>query len=78
MSIIYILQRTFQLLVIVFVAVTINFILPRLIPGDPVETALATKIAVSGTVSIDVEKVAAAYRAKFGLDQPLWKQYFNY
>ena len=78
MNIIYILQRTLQLLLIVFVAVTINFIIPRLIPGDPVETALATKIAVSGTVSVDVEKVAEAYRAKFGLDQPLWKQYLNY
>lgn len=78
MSITYLIQRTAQLLVIVFIAVTINFILPRLIPGDPIEAALATKIAVSGNVSVDVEKVAAAYRAKFGLDQPLWKQYLNY
>jgi peptide/nickel transport system permease protein len=78
LSISYLIQRTLQLLLIVFIAVTINFILPRLIPGDPVETALATKIAVSGNLSVDVEKVAAAYRAKFGLDQPLWKQYLNY
>jgi peptide/nickel transport system permease protein len=78
MSITYLIQRTFQLLLIVFIAVTINFILPRLIPGDPIESALATKIAVSGNVSIDVEKVAEAYRAKFGLDQPYWKQYLNY
>jgi peptide/nickel transport system permease protein len=27
---------------------------------------------------VDVQKVADAYRAKFGLDQPLWKQYINY
>jgi peptide/nickel transport system permease protein len=74
----YLLQRTLQLLLIIFIAVTINFILPRLIPGDPVEAALSTKIAVSGNLSVDVEKVAAAYRAKFGLDQPLWKQYLNY
>lgn len=74
----YLVQRTLQLLLIVFIAVTINFILPRLIPGDPIESALATKIAVSGNLSFDVEKVAEAYRAKFGLDQPLWKQYLNY
>jgi peptide/nickel transport system permease protein len=74
----YLVGRTLQLVLIVFIAVTINFILPRLIPGDPVETALATKIAVSGNVSVDVEKVAAAYRAKFGLDQPFWRQYLNY
>lgn len=78
MSISYLIQRTLQLLLIVFIAVTINFILPRLIPGDPIESALATKIAVSGNVSVDVKKVAEAYRAKFGLDQPYWKQYLNY
>lgn len=78
MSLSYFLQRTLQLLLIVFIAVTINFILPRLIPGDPIEAALATKIAVSGNVSVDVQKVAEAYRAKFGLDKPLWQQYLNY
>ncbi|MEZ4867261.1 MAG: ABC transporter permease [Caldilineaceae bacterium] len=78
MSISYFLQRTLQLLLIVFIAVTINFILPRLIPGDPIEAALSTKIAVSGNVSVDVQKVAEAYRAKFGLDKPLWQQYLNY
>lgn len=78
MTIWYLIQRTFQLMVIVFIAITINFILPRMIPGDPVEAALATKIAVSGNVSVDVQKVAEAYRAKFGLDKPLWQQYLNY
>ncbi len=78
MSITYVLQRVMQLILIVFIAVTINFILPRMIPGDPVEAALSTKIAVSGNVSVDVQEVAAAYRAKFGLDQPLWRQYLSY
>lgn len=78
MTISYLVQRVFQLVVIVFIAITINFILPRMIPGDPVEAALATKIAVSGNVSVDVEKVAEAYRAKFGLDKPLWQQYLAY
>jgi peptide/nickel transport system permease protein len=74
----YLLQRTLQLFLIIFIAVTINFILPRLIPGDPIEAALATKIAISGNLSMDVERVAEAYRAKFGLDKPLWQQYLNY
>lgn len=78
MPIVYVAQRTLQLLLIVFIAVTINFLIPRLIPGDPVESALRTKIAVSGSVSVDVEAVAAAYRAKFGIDKPLWVQYVNY
>ncbi|NJN81185.1 MAG: ABC transporter permease [Caldilineaceae bacterium] len=78
MTIRYLFQRILQLFVIVFVAVTINFILPRMIPGDPVEAALSAKIAVSGNVSVDVQKVAEAYRAKFGLDKPLWQQYLAY
>jgi peptide/nickel transport system permease protein len=74
----YLVKRILQLLLIVFIAVTINFLIPRMIPGDPVESALRTKIAVSGSVSVDVEAVAAQYRAKFGIDQPLWTQYLNY
>jgi peptide/nickel transport system permease protein len=74
----FVAKRTFQLVLIVFIAVSINFLIPRLIPGDPVESALRTKIAVSGSVSVDVEAVAAAYRAKFGIDKPLWVQYLNY
>jgi peptide/nickel transport system permease protein len=49
-----------------------------LIPGDPVESALQTKMAMTGNVNVDVQAVAAAYRAKFGLDKPLWLQYLNY
>lgn len=78
MPIDYVFKRILQLLLIVFIAVSFNFLIPRLIPGDPVESALRTKIAMSGSVSVDVQAVAASYRAKFGLDKPLWLQYFNY
>ena len=78
MPIEYFAKRALQLLLIVFVAVTINFLIPRLIPGDPVESALQTKMAMTGNVNVDVQAVAAAYRAKFGLDKPLWLQYVNY
>ena len=36
----FIAKRTLQLLLIVFIAVTVNFLIPRMIPGDPVESAL--------------------------------------
>ncbi|MBV9357070.1 MAG: ABC transporter permease [Chloroflexi bacterium] len=74
----YIFKRVLQLILIVWVAVTVNFVIPRLIPGDPVESALQTKMAMTGNVNVDVQAVAAAYRAKFGLDKPLWQQYLNY
>ena len=78
MPIDYVVKRTLQLLLIVFIAVTVNFGIPRLIPGDPVESALQTKMAMTGNANVDVQAVAAAYRAKFGLDKPLWQQYLNY
>jgi peptide/nickel transport system permease protein len=74
----YLVARTAQLLPIVFIAVTINFMIPRLIPGDPVEAALQTRIAMTGSQDVNVAEVAAAYRAKFGLDKPLWQQYLYY
>jgi peptide/nickel transport system permease protein len=74
----YVVKRVLQLLLIVFIAVTINFGIPRLIPGDPVESALQTKLAMTGSANVDIQAVAAAYRAKFGLDKPVWQQYLSY
>lgn len=74
----YLLSRTAQLLPIVFIAVTINFMIPRLIPGDPIEAALQTRIAMTGSMDANVAEIAAIYRAKFGLDKPVWQQYLNY
>ena len=64
MNLIYVFKRLLQALLITFIAVSINFIIPRMIPGDPIEAALSTKIAISGSVSVDVQKIAAEYRKK--------------
>jgi peptide/nickel transport system permease protein len=74
----YIIRRLAMLVLVVFLAVTINFAIPRLTPGDPVEQQLATLVATGGGQMGDVTAMAEAYRAKFGLDQPVWKQYLNY
>ena len=78
MSLEYLLARIGQLLLIVFIAVTVNFLIPRAIPGDPIESALQTRIAMTGSVDVNVQEIAAAYRAKLGLDKPLWLQYLYY
>lgn len=74
----YIATRFGQLVLVVFVAVSVNFIIPRLLPGDPVQTALARLQSSGGAQSIDIQAISAAYRAKYGLDAPLWEQYINY
>lgn len=74
----YLVSRFGQFLLIIFVAVSINFIIPRLLPGDPIQTALARLQASGGNVAFDIEAMSAAYRAKYGLDAPMWQQYINY
>ena len=74
----YFLKRFGQLVLIVFIAVSVNFLIPRLLPGDPVQTAIARLQASGGQQSVDVQAISAAYRAKYGLDQPMLAQYVNY
>jgi peptide/nickel transport system permease protein len=61
---------------VVFFAVSVNFIIPRLAPGDPIEHQMAILATTGGDA--DLSAMAEAYRAKFGLDQPVWRQYLNY
>ncbi|AYY13459.1 ABC transporter permease [Actinobacteria bacterium YIM 96077] len=58
-----------------FVAVTINWMLPRFMPGDPISDM------VSRAGLRDPEAAArmqAYYENLFGLDVPIWQQYLNY
>ena len=73
----YILRRFALMLLVVFLAITINFLLPRTMPGDPVELQLAQMSAGGGQTG-DIQATAAAMRARMGLDRPLWRQYLLY
>jgi peptide/nickel transport system permease protein len=60
-------------------AVTVNFMIPRLIPGDPIEEKLSQLVATSsGAMTTDISAMAEAYRVRFGLDRPIWVQYLSY
>lgn len=74
----YIAQRFGIMLLVIFFAVSINFALPRLMPGDPVESQLNQLMASGGGAIGDVGAMVESYRARFGLDQPVWRQYFAY
>ncbi len=55
-------------------AVTIDWLIPRLMPGNPI---LVLVSRFSGLP--ESARVMYSYLTKaFGLDQPLWKQYFNF
>ena len=79
MTLDYFLKRVFQFFVIAFLAATINFFFPRMSGQDPIQQKLL-QLQAQG-VSVSSEEAAGlieTYNKKFGLDQPLWRQYLNY
>jgi peptide/nickel transport system permease protein len=57
-----------------FVAVTVDWLIPRFMPGDPVQTMLA-RASLRPEAS---EAMQAYYTNVFGLDVPIWQQYLNF
>jgi peptide/nickel transport system permease protein len=72
----YLLRRLGIYLLAIWAAVTINFLLPRLAPGNPAEVVYS-RLAQQGTVTPATLK---ALELQFGLDttDPLWLQYLKY
>jgi len=73
----YVLKRLGMFLLTVWLGATIIFIIPRLAPGDPVEGMIG-QMAITGAHIENSEEMIAAWRARFGLDQPILVQYFRY
>jgi peptide/nickel transport system permease protein len=61
-------------LVTFFVAVTIDWAIPRFMPGDPIERLLSRMQAQPGSAEI----LNDYYTEAFGFDVPLWQQYLNF
>lgn len=74
----YIAKRFVVFLIIVWLAGTLNFFLPKLSGQDPVRTKLLEQAALGGYVQGGIEDMVKQYQAKFGLDKPLWRQYLTY
>jgi peptide/nickel transport system permease protein len=62
---------------VVFVAMTFNFFIPRLAPGNPIG-AINSRMASASTGVENGKEMFDAYRVRFGLDQPLYVQYLKY
>ena len=70
-------RRLVMFLAVVWVASTLNFFVPRLAPGNPIEDKMLAQLEFGGA-SVDVQQLVKAYNAKFGLDKPLPEQYVAY
>ena len=73
----YVARRVGMWFLTIWLGTTIIFIIPRLAPGDPV-AAMISRMNAQGSFIENSGELIELWRAKFGLDQPLYIQYFNY
>ncbi len=78
MSLAYVARRIGVFLLVVVLAVSINFLIPRLRSTNPVEARMNEFAAQGGGSAGNIKQLIAIYNEKFGLDKPLWVQYLNY
>ncbi|MEA1884978.1 MAG: ABC transporter permease [Thermotogota bacterium] len=70
----YLGKKIFIYLITFFFAVTIDWAIPRFMPGDPIQMLLSRFQGMEGGREI----IEAQITASFGLDRPLLEQYFNF
>jgi peptide/nickel transport system permease protein len=78
MRIDYVLKRIGFFLLVTWMAATLNFFIPRLSGQNPIRERLLEQALVGGYVHVGMNDMVAEYERKFGLDQPLYVQYFRY
>ncbi len=78
MSIEYVVKRVGFFFLIIWLAATLNFFIPRLSGQNPVRERLIEQALLGGYVHQGMNEMVAEYEQKFGLDQPLSVQYIRY
>jgi peptide/nickel transport system permease protein len=59
------------------IAVLLNFILPRLMPGDPV-AVITGQLAQGMNDQTKVQQIYDSYAKEFGTNKPMWEQFLVY
>ena len=75
----YLAPRLVLYLAVIFLGITVIFIIPRLLPGDPVENTIATLTSRGSYLDPKtVEETAHALRQMYGLEGTLPQQYLDF
>jgi peptide/nickel transport system permease protein len=74
----YLGRRMLWFLGTLVVALLLNFFLPRLIPGNPVDSIVSNLARGGGVGGEDLKVIYENYNREFGLDKPLLEQFFIY
>lgn len=78
MRVLYLLRRLLMLFLVIWAAATLTFFLPRISPRNPIREKLIQMSTQGGYIEAGIEEMVAAYEEKFGLDRPLYEQYWSY
>src|SRR5665811_312487 len=73
----YLARKTVWYLGALVVAVILNFLLPRLIPGNPVDV-IVSQLGRGGLSSEAQQRIYEDYTRQFGLDKPMFQQFIAY
>jgi len=73
-----VIERLFFLILVIWVAATIVFFIPRISKRNPVRERFGELARTGGFSPADLEVIIASYNTKFGLDKPLLQQYWDY
>lgn len=74
----FVIKRLLFLVLVIWVASTIVFFIPRLSNKNPVRERLSQLAQSGGFSPGDIEAMVQSYNEKFGLNKPLVDQYFDY
>jgi peptide/nickel transport system permease protein len=74
----YVLRRLGFLVMVMWAAATINFMLPRMTGIDPIRMQINLQITMEGLTEETAQARWESYTKLFGLDKPVWEQYLIY
>jgi len=74
----YLGRKVVWYVIALFVALLLNFLLPRLIPGNPVDSIVSQMTRGGGASGEQMKAIYAHYMQQFGLDKPMWQQFLVY
>lgn len=74
----YLLRKVLWYLGALLAALVLNFLLPRLVPGSPVDAIIAQMTQGGGVQGEQLQAIHENFMREFGLDKPMWEQFLVY
>jgi len=74
----YLLRKVLWYTGALLAALVLNFLLPRLVPGSPVDAIIAQMNQGGGVQGEQLQAIHENFMREFGLDKPMWEQFLVY